>query len=438
MKKLLAWLCFVSLLLTGCSVRLPDGAGMQEQAEEMMDSLTGAAQEIAGGSALESEDVAGTETDTGQEGTFEAREDMPGAGGETDPAGEGDRPDETDSLEQDGGFYEDGWAYTQLSAGERQLYEVILKALPACEPDVSVDLVEEEAFDRVFQCVMNDHPEIFYVDGYTFTRYTKGDQVMGNSFSGSYLYDRAEIAERTGKIEEKAEEILRGMPDGSDEYEKVKYIYEYLVAHTEYVRGCVDNQNICSVFLNGESVCQGYAKAAQYLFGKSGIASIFVSGKVGDGEDHVWNLVRINGAYYHVDITWGDASYVSGAESGFDGKLPQINYEYLCVPDSQLARTHTIDNIVPVPVCDSMEANYYVREGAYFETADMEKAAALFDKAYEDGTDYVTLKCADSAVYKEMEERLVEQQQVFRYLQTQDGTVAYTTNEEQLHLSFWL
>lgn len=425
MKRLLAWLCMFSLLLTGCTVRLPDRAGMEEQAGEMMESLTGAAQEIAGGGALEN--LAETDSEPAAEA------DMPADGRET-----GQEDGVWDTAGVDSRLLEDAWAYTQLSDKEQQLYEVILTSLLACASDVSVDLVEEEAFDHVFQCVMNDHPEIFYVDGYTFIRYTKGDQVTGNAFSGSYIYDRQEIEERRRRIEEKVSEIMRGMPSGSDEYEKVKYIYEYLVMHTEYVRGAEDNQNICSVFLSGESVCQGYAKAAQHLFRESGIASVFVSGKVGDGEDHVWNLVRINGAYYHVDTTWGDASYVSGADSGFDGKLPQINYEYLCVPDSQLARTHTLDTIVPVPACNSMEANYYVREGAYFETADMEKAAGLFAGAYEDGTDYVTLKCADRAVYEEMEQRLVEQQQVFRYLQSQDGTVAYTTNAEQLHLSFWL
>ena len=331
------------------------------------------------------------------------------------------------------------YAYTQLSESERELYRVILDGLLACASDVPVELVDEDAFDTVFQCVMDDHPEIFYVDGYTFIKYTKGDTLTGNAFSGSYVYDQTEIAARKERIEEKTKEILDGLPAGGGEYEKVKYVYEYLVTHTEYVQGSEDNQNICSVFLNGETVCQGYAKAAQYLFREMEIDSVFVSGQVNGSEDHVWNLVKIDGDWYHVDITWGDASYVSAAEAaGFDGKLPEINYEYLCIPDSQILRTHSIRSVVPIPACDSMEANYYVREGAYFTEADMEKAAALFARAYENGTEYVTLKCADQAVYTEMERCLIAEQQVFRYLHTSDGTVAYTTNEKELHMSFWL
>lgn len=425
MKKFLICICLLSICtacITGCSFSPSDQEQVQEQASEMVENLTRAADEISQGGVLEEMEADG--------------EDEAGEGAEEETQEPEISLPETSGTEEDleGHAYD----YTQLSAQERQLYRTILGALQECASDVPIDRVEEDSFDKVFQCVMNDHPEIFYVDGYTFIRYTKGDELKGNAFSGSYLYSPEEIEERKAGIEEKTEEILRQMPSG-DEYERVKYIYEYIIANTEYVQGSEDNQNICSVFLNGRSVCQGYAKAAQYLFEKAGIYSIFVSGKVESGEDHAWNIVRIDGNYYYVDTTWGDASYVmSGAESFYEGKVPQINYEYLCVPDSQLFRTHTLGNTVPLPSCTSMEANYYVREGAYFTQADMEKAAGLFEKAYEEGTSFVTLKCADEAVYDEMEYHLIECQEVFRYLQSSDGTVAYTNNPKQLALSFWL
>lgn len=425
MKRLLALGCFISLLICGCSLSLPDEE-TQERAAEVMESLTEAAEKISEG------DILGTAEEEYAQ-AFDAGE----ADGASDTGGEADAAaGEGIGMEE---LPENGYDYSQLSREEQELYAEILAGLQESAADVPVSCGDESVFDKVFQCVMNDHPEIFYVDGYTFIKYTKGDTVTGHAFSGSYMYDREEIAERERKIEEKAEEILAGMPADGGEYEKVKYVYEYLITNTEYVQGAEDNQNICSVFLHGKSVCQGYAKAAQYLFLRMGIASIFVTGKVESGEDHAWNIVRIDGAYYHVDTTWGDASYVmSGPDDGYEGKIPQINYEYLCVPDDQLFVTHSVSDTIPVPACISMAANYYVREGAYFTQADMEKAAALFEKAYEDGTAYVTLKCADAEVYEEMEQHLIERQEVFRFLHTSDGTVAYTTNEGQLALSFWL
>lgn len=418
MKKFFVLICLLILgvNLTGCADPFQGETQAQEQAAQVVENLSRAAQEISEGVVLSD----------GESGKAAGQAGAESGSGGKESTGKRD-------------LSENAYDYTQLSEEEQELYGIILDGLLESACDVPIPETDEVVFEKVFQCVINDHPEIFYVDGYTFIRYTKGDVLTGNAFSGSYIYDPEEIARRKEQIEEKVSEILVGVPAAGSEYEKVKYVYEYLITNTEYVQGAEDNQNICSVFLNGRSVCQGYAKAAQYLFNRIGIFSVFVSGKVESGEDHAWNIVRVDGDYYHIDMTWGDASYVAnGPDADYDGKLPEINYEYLCVPDSQLFRTHTIGSAVPVPSCDSMAANYYVREGAYFTAADMDKAAGLFEKAYEDGNAYVTFKCADSQVYEEMERRLIEQQEVFRYMHTSDGTVAYTTNEAQLALSFWL
>ena len=54
----------------------------------------------------------------------------------------------------------------------------------------------------------------------------------------------------------------------SSDYEKSKWVYETLINRVDYVADAPDNQNIISVFLNGQTVCQGYSNAANYLFSK--------------------------------------------------------------------------------------------------------------------------------------------------------------------------
>lgn len=333
----------------------------------------------------------------------------------------------------------DAYAFNELTEEEQTVYIEILWTLLGFHENVMISSIDYEEISRVFQCVLNDHPEIFYVDGYTYTQYTLGDILKKITFTGTYRMDREEAAGRQSQIDNYVNQCLLGITAGADEYETVKYIYEYLIDHTEYDAAVEDNQNICSVFLSGRSVCQGYAKAMQYLLQQAGMQATLVLGKVSEGEGHAWNLVRIDGEWYHVDTTWGDASYQAvGGTSYPEKKMPTINYDYLCVTTEQLCKTHTIDNVVELPQCVSMKANYYVREGLYFVSLDKEQLADIFRDGYEKGNAYVTLKCASAQIYRQMQDMLIMEQEIFHYLDCPDGVVSYTDNEEQYSMSFWL
>ena len=198
-----------------------------------------------------------------------------------------------------------------------------------------------------------------------------------------------------------------------------------------------DNQNIYSVFVNHASVCQGYAKAAQYLLNRLGVNCTLVLGTVYTGEGHAWNLVEIDGAYYYMDATWGDASYQM--EEGMDEQKarPEINYDYLNVTTEDLCRTHTIDSGIPMPYCDAVAANYYLREGALFSEYDREQMRALFERMGEDRTD-ITIKCTNEACYQEIYTALIEGQEIFQYMKAAGDSVAYAQNDKQLSLTFWV
>ena len=331
------------------------------------------------------------------------------------------------------------YAYSKLEITQQNLYVEILFALENYVEEMEVSTKDTSEIDKVFQYVLIDHPELFYADGYSFVKYTMGDEIQKITFKGTYVYEWEEKEKLQEEIEVVALNLLKQLPASATDYEKVKYVYETIINQTEYSLSAPDNQNICSVFLGKTSVCQGYAKAVQYLLQKMMVPVTLVMGTVETGEGHAWNMVKINNQYYYVDATWGDASYLYHTkEEGESKSTPSINYDYLCVTTEDLLRTHSVGDILPVPICDSLEANYYVREGAYFTRADYEQVSVLIDKYRQEGRENVTLKFADDAVYQEMVKGLLQEQKIFNYLDSSDNSIVYTDSEKQRSLTFWL
>lgn len=329
--------------------------------------------------------------------------------------------------------------FLRLSLEEQKVYSEILASLLNLEKETTLSTKDTSLIDKAFQCVMLDHPEVFYVDGYKYTEYSSDEVVEKIVFAGNYIYDAEEIRSRQEKIAEVAAKIVAGAPDTADEYEKVKYVYETIIQNTEYDTASVDNQNICSVFLNGRSVCQGYAKALQYLLREMGMDAGLVVGTVREGDGHAWNLVSVNDNWYYLDATWGDAFYLFGeADQERQPKTASVNYDYLCVTTEQMELTHIMDMPVALPECTSLADNYYVREGLYFEQYEEARIQELFAVAAAEGKETVTLKCSDSSVYESICIELLEHQKIFDFIKTSEGSIAYTDNKEQCSITFWL
>ena len=310
--------------------------------------------------------------------------------------------------------------YNRLSEPEQKLYGEILYILQEHLEDIQISTTDSGEVEKVFQCVLNDHPEIFYVEGYTLTRYALGEELKMMTLSGTYSMTPETIEAKKQLIDSYVNQCFASLPTGEgSQYAIARYVYEYLIENTEYDAGAPDNQNICSVFITHRSVCQGYAKATQYLLQKAGIEATLIMGTVQNGEGHAWNLVKLDGENYFMD-TEGSVQNA--------GSLPPINYDYLCVTTGQLSKTHTIEEVVPVPVCTAMTDNYYVREGLYFTELSKDRIADVFARAYERQSSYVTLKCSRREVYEEIRRFLIEEQGIFEFLNPDTGTVSYAEN----------
>lgn len=141
----------------------------------------------------------------------------------------------------------------------------------------------------------------------------------------------------------------------TSDYEKVRSIYEYVIANTRYDEIHAKNPNhhlkstAYAALVQGQAVCQGYASAMYRLLREAGVSTRVITGRAGeDGEYHAWNLVCIDGVYYHLDATWDDqrgtadcflrceASFsdhirdAAFADAAFDQQYPMAEQDYPC------------------------------------------------------------------------------------------------------------
>ena len=337
------------------------------------------------------------------------------------------------SAQSDTAFY---YGDSQLSGDEEQLYREILNSLLSCQEETELSVKDPEMVEHVFRYVMADHPEIFYADGYEVTTYRLGTEIRRITFTGTWTLESDEILSRRTQLEAAAALWLEGLPDGTDDFEKAKYIYDALILRTEYEQGSADSQNICSVLLNQRSVCQGYAKTFQYLCQLAGIPAMLVTGEV-NGEGHAWNIVFLDGDWYYIDPTWGDASYQREEGEETPTLTETVNYDYFCVTTQEIERTHSMDDNQLLPVCSAVQDQYYRHEGLYLQSADKEKIDEIFVRAAQKGAPMVCFQCADDTVYQEVYRLLIEEQGIFAYLPESETTAAYLDSDRERTFYFW-
>ncbi len=297
--------------------------------------------------------------------------------------------------------------YQALLDTEKEIYKEIMQGVMESEEEIYIHTADADRANELFQYVLKDFPEIFWCDGTaTSTSYSKRESYT--VMEPVYRYEGEEKDAMAGQIEASAEECLAGISRDASDYEKILYVYEYIVNHVEYDMEAPDNQNIYSVFVNGRSVCAGYSKATQYLLEQMGVFCTYVTGTALGGQSHAWNLVACGGEYYYVDTTWGDPVFLASEDS--DEPYDNISYDYMCCDDDELFRTHTPDPAAELPACTSMRDNYYVVNGMYYEAYDGETALQKMNEAISQGNDSTVFKFSGSSIYRDAHDDIFQNQ----------------------------
>lgn len=224
----------------------------------------------------------------------------------------------------------------------RQIFSNAMNLTESFAPAVSVTLDEVK---NAFEAVYNDHPELFWLEtGYS-CKYLQNGKCIELTLQYHPVAENLEEA-RT-RFAATAQGILEGAKVFSTDQEIEKFVHDALMKKVRYDASVSMGQSAYSALVNGSSVCAGYARAFQYLMMTQGIPAYYCTGY--SGEDHAWNIVRIDGGYYNVDVTWDDTE--------------PSTYDYYNKTDAEYAKTHIRKSLsVNLPACNGAKSQGSVQD----------------------------------------------------------------------------
>lgn len=213
------------------------------------------------------------------------------------------------------------------------------------------------AQSEVYQCIrqmMRENPDIFWF-----------------SHQWVYLEDKHIIhfkytisKDKTIKAKAQIDDVVQndfGINEvmGLSGIKKVMYVYKWVALYCKYNIYSAYNQTIYSVFVCRNSVCTGYAKAAQYLLEMLGIESKLVFGTMHNAEKgsrHCWLIVNVDGLWYHFDPTFAtpeinDLLKKAGVKPVFGAE--GLVYNYFCCDTETIKQSRMIEDERELPKCDS-------------------------------------------------------------------------------------
>ena len=227
--------------------------------------------------------------------------------------------------------------------------------------------IPEKELKTVFDAYRRDYPEHFWIrNGYRYS--CNSDTGSVTEVYPDYSLSGASLETAKAAFDVAVSEMVRGISGSMSEYDREKLLHDRVAEKVVYDSSAAHVHSAYGALVQGKAVCEGYAKAFQVVLRRAGIQSFLITGSsvnpsTGTSEGHAWNAVRIDGKYYHVDVTWDDQG-------------DNLFYAYFNKSTAAIREDHTIDEpAYALPVCTGEEADYFVVNGGRLPAFSVEKVA---------------------------------------------------------------
>lgn len=255
--------------------------------------------------------------------------------------------------------------YNHMTKQQQSAYHNLYQGFQSMTDEITIQRLEPEKLYDVFFRLRLDHPEIFWATGFRYKYYPDSPNLI---FIPEYLFEKGKIKEHQKAMQARVEKLIRPMRE-KPEWEKEKFIHNFICENVRYDKLKKPySHEIIGPLGQGVGVCEGIAKTVKVLCDALGIwCMIAICGnnpEKGIKYRHTWNIVRINGTYYHLDATFDNSLSHEG-----------IRYDYFNLDDKSIFRDHE-PLIAPAPRCENGDHFYYKEKKLSFtKTEDVYKRA---------------------------------------------------------------
>ena len=224
----------------------------------------------------------------------------------------------------------------EIAEDEAKFMQIVERKLHEFDHWVAILLKNDEMplveLEELYKKLMNTDNQIsatllWY--GYSVERVDEGIFIEINNDFTTNLHEYRQVGEKMDEL------IVTLDLVGLTQYEKVKTLYQYVMDRMTYKDlGTKIAHSPMGFLFHGEGVCQAYAVSLHMLLERAGIESRYIIGNIhedlineGEYGAHAWNMVKIDGNWYHLDATWDDE--------------PGTNWSYFLVSDSIMEFSRT-------------------------------------------------------------------------------------------------
>ncbi len=336
--------------------------------------------------------------------------------------------------------------YLSLDEVEKKLYDAAYTTLCANETSFKLIGIDISSFAAAYRSTLaqfiNDYPEFFWLNGYIeyeTVRASNSDTGHITITFGVYDYwNDHDLAKAKNDLKNALDAVVLEASALPDDYQKAKFVHDYIIGSNSYDFAAYElgdainaetEARVSSAYgalVSGDIMCAGYARAFDLIMHELGYESIFVSGEA-DGGSHAWNLVLLGENFYHIDLTWDD----------LDGDNAEVRYNYFCLTDEEISKTHKIDEGFNYPEATAIEYNYFVKEEMlldYYSFAAVTKLAKKYN-----GEGIFAFKCYDAKVMADAVEELVQNNMIFKLAGFENvESFQYIVDEDSNILTFYI